>query len=299
MSTRRHGAVADEHAASAAEGQNRTGDAVDPSRRPTPARNGGAQSLRVHHPGDLAPEATGPDRRVIGYVTVHDPRAAVHGDPARAIRRACELSGWHLADVVVDRDSRCRSLERPGIGYALDQIAEGKAAGLIVSELMRLVRSQVDLASFLQWFRERNAALIALDLNIDTSTTEGQRIAEVLIALGEWEQDRISRRTRSGLADAKANGQPVGRPSISDRPDLRERIVQMRAAGMTLQAIADSLNAAGIETLRGGARWRPSSVQAALGYRRPGARYARPPLGEVPAGSQPTRSTNTNRSGPS
>jgi hypothetical protein len=39
---------------------------------------------------------------------------------------------------------------------------------------------------------------------------------------------------------------------------------------MTLQAIADRLNAEGVPTLRGGKLWRPSSVQVALGYRRPG-----------------------------
>ena len=42
---------------------------------------------------------------------------------------------------------------------------------------------------------------------------------------------------------------------------------------MTLQAIADRLNAEGIPTVRGGAKWRPSSVQAAVGYRRPPAGY--------------------------
>jgi hypothetical protein len=44
----------------------------------------------------------------------------------------------------------------------------------------------------------------------------------------------------------------------------------MRSSGMTLQAIADRLNAEGVPTLRGGKMWRPSSVQVAAGYRRPG-----------------------------
>ena len=39
---------------------------------------------------------------------------------------------------------------------------------------------------------------------------------------------------------------------------------------MTLQAIADKLNDEGVATLRGGTHWRPSSVQAAAGYKRPG-----------------------------
>jgi hypothetical protein len=38
---------------------------------------------------------------------------------------------------------------------------------------------------------------------------------------------------------------------------------------MTLQAIADQLNHDNIPTLRGGQEWRPSSVQAAVGYKRP------------------------------
>jgi hypothetical protein len=43
----------------------------------------------------------------------------------------------------------------------------------------------------------------------------------------------------------------------------------MRESGMTLQAIADTLNGEGVPTLRGGSEWRPSSVQAAAGYKRP------------------------------
>ncbi|MBD0282171.1 MAG: recombinase family protein [Thermoleophilaceae bacterium] len=49
----------------------------------------------------------------------------------------------------------------------------------------------------------------------------------------------------------------------------------MRAQGMTLQAIADTLNAEGVPTLRGGVEWRPSSVQAAAGYKRPSRRGRR------------------------
>jgi DNA invertase Pin-like site-specific DNA recombinase len=232
---------------------------------------------RVHSDSDAGDHALCAGRRVIGYVTVD---RGTTGSPEAAIttiRDACDRWNLCLTEVVTDRESTQRSLERPGIGYALDQIARGNAEGLVIGELVRVVRSQVDMASFMQWFQERNAAVVALDLDIDTSTPEGARVAEVLIRLGTWERDRIVERTKTGLADARANGRPVGRPSISDRPELQARIIGMRARGMTLQAIADSLNAAGVRTLRGGARWRPSSVQAALGYRRPSASGARKP----------------------
>ena len=49
----------------------------------------------------------------------------------------------------------------------------------------------------------------------------------------------------------------------------------MRAQGLSLQAICDILNAEGVPTLRGGTHWRPSSVQAATGYKRPPAKPAK------------------------
>ena len=51
---------------------------------------------------------------------------------------------------------------------------------------------------------------------------------------------------------------------------------------MTLQAIADALNADGVPTLRGGAMWRPSSVQRATGYRRPSSASRGIELPEAP-----------------
>ena len=226
-----------------------------------------------------SPSGLVPGEPVIGYVTVSSEAHRNDADPAvHAIEAACERAGLELSEVVTDRESG-RGLERPGLTYALKQIAEGQASGLIVSDLRRLSRSIVDLGSLMEWFRDAGAGLIALDLGVDTSTPVGHEVAMTLIALGDWERERIARRTRSGLSEVKASGRRVGRPSLRDRPDLVERITAMRSANMTLQAIADQLNAEGVPTLRGGAMWRPSSVQAALGYRRPsrGTRAQFPP----------------------
>ena len=222
-----------------------------------------------------SPSGLAPGEPVIGYVTVsaEGQRSDADGGVAE-IEEACERAGWELAEVVTDRESG-RGLERPGLEYALKQIAEGKARGLVVTDLRRLTRSIVDLGALVEWFRDARAGLVALDLGVDTSTPAGHEVAATLITLGDWERERIAKRTRSGLAEVRASGRPTGRPKVSDRPDLVERITAMRAGNMTLQAIADQLNAEGVPTLRGGAMWRPSSVQAALGYRRPGTRSPR------------------------
>jgi DNA invertase Pin-like site-specific DNA recombinase/peptidoglycan hydrolase-like protein with peptidoglycan-binding domain len=224
---------------------------------------------------------------VIGYVTVaadaHHPET---DDATHAIEEACQQAGWELAELVTDRETG-RSLERPGLGYALEQIAGGNARGLVVSDLRPLARSIVDLGTLMEWFRDARAALVALDLQLDTSTPTGDELATTLITLSDWGRERIANRTRSGLAEIRASGHTTGRPAVSDQPGLAERINAMRSAKLTLQAIADRLNAEGVPTMRGGSKWRPSSVQAALGYRRPSARTPRDHLPPIQQRDEP------------
>jgi DNA invertase Pin-like site-specific DNA recombinase len=202
---------------------------------------------------------------VIGYVTIGtvDERSAV-----AKIEKACREADWQLIEIVRDRET-ARALERPGLSYALGQIARGPAGGLIVSDLRQLFRSMCELGTLLEWFREARAVLVALDLQLDTATPLGDELAASLITLSDWERQRITARTQDAMARGKSEGRTSGRPAVSDRPELVKRIADMRHASMTLQAIADQLNAETVPTMRGGKLWRPSSVQAALGYRRP------------------------------
>jgi DNA invertase Pin-like site-specific DNA recombinase len=206
-----------------------------------------------------------PDRALIGYVTIAaDAGAGDVYESVTAIEAASERSGWTLLEVVREREES-PALDRPGLRYALERITDGRAQGLVVSELARLSRSVVDLGALMARLRNARATLVALDLDIDTSTPKGHQVASTLIALNAREHERISRGTRRGVAKGHASG----RPPVSHRRELVERIVAMRAANMTLRAITDHLNAEGVPTLRGGKEWRPSSIQAILGYRRP------------------------------
>jgi DNA invertase Pin-like site-specific DNA recombinase len=109
-----------------------------------------------------------------------------------------------------------------------------------------------------------SAALTALDVDLDTTTHDGRMAAQALLSVMSAEHARLSAETKSGLAAARAGR----RAAVGDHPELAHRIREMRSNGMTLQAIADALNRDGIPTVRGGSRWRPSSVQSVLGYDR-------------------------------
>lgn len=211
-------------------------------------------------------------QRLIGYGRVSTAEQAASGlgldAQKRDITRACELDDRRrLVELILDEGLSGESLERPGLRRALEAIAAGRADGLVVAKLDRLSRSTIDFGLLLEWFQEVGANLIALDLAIDTSTPSGKLVADVFVAVAEWERGVIAERTRAGLAALRARGRPTGRPAVADKPELVARILELRET-KTLQQIADQLNREGVPTIRGGQLWRPSSVQAAAGYRR-------------------------------
>ena len=218
------------------------------------------------------PAAAGPQPRVraLGYVSVPDdrPLEAEAGLQSRAIEAVCAAREWAFIGGVREAEpAHGKGLERPGLTHALKRLEGGEADCLVVTELGRLTRSAAEIGELLDRLGRARVRLVVLDLEIDTHTDSGQLVAQALATVSAWEHQRLSERTRKGLAAARQKG-TTGRPAVSDRPELVQRITTMRANGMTLQAIADTLNTQGEPTVRGGARWRPSSVQAALGYKR-------------------------------
>jgi DNA invertase Pin-like site-specific DNA recombinase len=191
-------------------------------------------------------------------------------EQAAEVDSLCSQHGWRLVQVVYDRNTgNGRTLGRPGLQYAIDRIGRGEARCLVVPSLARLSRSLPELGRVIEAVRGAGGRLFVADVGLDTGTPHGEVAVETLLSVAEWEQRRLGERTRKGLAAARARGATTGRAAVGDVPGLKERIVAMREEGMTLQAIADELNTEGVPTIRGGKQWRPSSVQAAAGYRRP------------------------------
>ena len=208
---------------------------------------------------------------VLGYASI-DPQPGSSRNEfrrqAEKIASECERRGLALFDVVRERvPRRERALTRPGLAYALQQLASGRAMGLMVADLSRLTGSVPQLGPVLAWFSRSEARLIAVAEGIDTAEPAGRLVVRTLIEVSRWESRRLAERTRQGMRVARRKGPPT----VADYPELKDRIAGMRAEGMTLQQIADRLNAEGVPTVRGGAKWRLASVQTATGYRRPGA----------------------------
>ena len=157
-------------------------------------------------------------------------------------------------------------VERGDLGAALGRLASGRASVLLVQCLVHAVDSLGALVALLDWLDSAGADLVALDVALDTGGRGATGLVRVLREVDRWGRE-------------PAPGRPArGRPGLLHQaPELADRIRALRREGLSLQAIADRLDAEGVPTPRGGNHWRPSSVQAALGYRRP-----RPPAPGVP-----------------
>ncbi len=204
-------------------------------------------------------------KRVIGYVRVapREQRSMRPGrrDQRRVIEAECRSRGWQL--VRVDEDVRSgRSLRRPGLLAALDACRAGEADGIVVARLDRLTYSVEDLAYLMHRAVDDGFSIVAPDLGIDLATDAGAHLAQVLSVAAQWQSRSVGRRARLALEHHR-DGRGRGRPS-STPPALADRIRSLRASGLTLQAICDTLNAEGVPTPRGGTHWRPTSLRAIL-----------------------------------
>jgi hypothetical protein len=175
-------------------------------------------------------------------------------DQLVAIRKACERLNLRLLDVTRDHQPSGGKDRTPaGLKQVLERIDSGEASCLIVSDIERLTRRTAQLGTILDRLEKGHARLVALDLGLDSATDAGS------LAMGR-------------SAEAPAPEAPAGKAPAPNSEALRKRIVSMRADGMTLQTIADTLNEEGVPPQDGGTKWRPSSVRIAAGHKRPASR---------------------------
>ena len=205
-------------------------------------------------------------KNMVGYIRVSTEDQAESGlglaSQRTAIEAECVSRGWNLIAVYEDALSG-RKMERPGLQAALYAVENKKAEGIVVAKLDRLSRSMADFAALLAQAQAQRWNLVALDLGIDLSTPSGEFMANVLASIAQWERKVISQRTKEALAAKRAQGVRLGRPIAMDTATI-DTIMAMHRDGRGLTYIANQLNEQGIPTTRGGKKWYPSTVRAAI-----------------------------------
>lgn len=99
---------------------------------------------------------------------------------------------------------------RPELDRMVEQLRDGDV--VVVTKYDRLSRSLKDLLEIVEVIRARGAGFQSLAEDIDTTTPAGRLVFHVFASIAQFERERISERTREGLAAARKRGRVGGRP---------------------------------------------------------------------------------------
>ncbi|HCE23712.1 MAG TPA: DNA invertase [Hyphomonas sp.] len=154
---------------------------------------------------------------IIGY-------ARVSTDDQSLDSQTDALSAAGAEKVFADRISGSRRA-RPELDKMLDQLRDGDV--VTVTKYDRLARSLKDLLEIVEAIRARGAGFRSMAEDIDTTTPAGRLVFHVFASIAQFERERISERTREGLASARKRGRIGGRPPALS-PAQRDEVRRMR-----------------------------------------------------------------------
>ena len=103
----------------------------------------------------------------------------------------------------------------------------------------RLGRSLTDLLGILQSLHEKGVGLFLHQQGLDTTTTAGRAMFQMLGVFAEFERGIIRERVNAGLARARQNGTKLGRRKV--KPSVEAQIRELRAKGDGILKIARAL----------------------------------------------------------
>lgn len=190
---------------------------------------------------------------------------------AYAAKAGIEIVGWH-EDAGVSGGAAIE--DRPGLLAAIGQLKRGSV--LLIAKRDRIARDTFLSLVIEKTVAKRGAAIVSCDGLGNGDGPADEFMRSILSATAQFERSLIKQRTRSAMAEKRRRNERVGtipfgwdlgadgRLIANDAEQLViRRIMDCRAAGMSLRAIAGILNDGGIGTKTGRA-WYGESVRSVL-----------------------------------
>jgi DNA invertase Pin-like site-specific DNA recombinase len=179
-------------------------------------------------------------KRVAIYLRVSTSKQET-SNQRRELEAVAARSGWQIVKVFQDAGiSGAKGRDkRPGLD-ALLKAVNGKEFDMVAAwSVDRLGRSLTDLLGILQALHDKGVDLFLHQQGLDTSTSAGRAMFQMLGVFAEFERGIIRERVNAGLARARANGTKLGRRPV--KPAVEARIRQLRAKGDGILKISKKL----------------------------------------------------------
>jgi DNA invertase Pin-like site-specific DNA recombinase len=181
-------------------------------------------------------------KRVAAYIRVSTDKQSTDSQLV-AIKDAIQRSGDVLVQVYEDHaisGGKSRQ-DRPALDSMLKDAGAGKLDKVIVWDITRLGRSLSDLIATLNELQKFSVDLQFLQNDLDTSTEAGRMLFSIFGAIGEFERSLTRERVKSGIANARAKGVRLGRPTNCN-PQTKATVLELRSKGMSIRKICSLLS---------------------------------------------------------
>jgi site-specific DNA recombinase len=125
------------------------------------------------------------------------------------------------------------NMERPALKRLLTDVEAGKIDIICVYKLDRLSRSLLDFMKLAEMLEQRNVSFVSVTQDINTSTSAGRMMLNILMTFSEYERLVIAERIRTSVAGAKRRGKHCGGTPIlgyDSDPDTKKLIVNEKEA---------------------------------------------------------------------
>lgn len=189
-----------------------------------------------------------PAKTFIGYIraSTKDQKITLEAQQVNMVA-FCKRNDYELLDIVVD--TACSTKMREKLIDVQRRLDAGEAQGLLCVKFDRVGRSQIHLASLIQW-AEGHVDILSVDEGwIIKAGRKANDMIPFIIAFAEVELTKIRSRTKEALDMLKEEGKKLGHAPRN--LELGERIYKMRAAGQPWRQIVNQLNEEGLTTGKG------------------------------------------------
>jgi putative DNA-invertase from lambdoid prophage Rac len=156
---------------------------------------------------------------------------------SRNMREYAVRRGWSIAMQV--REVGSGAAQREAREKLLDAARRREIDIVVVWRLDRWGRSVTDLLATLQELEHLGVGFISLTEALDLTTPSGRAMAGLLAVFAEFEREILRERVRAGLADARRNGQRLGRPMTAGLH--ADKVRKLHRAGVSKAEIARRL----------------------------------------------------------
>jgi site-specific DNA recombinase len=102
------------------------------------------------------------------------------------------------------------NMDRPALRRLLADIEAGKIDAVIVYKVDRLSRSLLDFARMMEIFDTHGVSFVSVTQQINSATSMGRLMLNVLLSFAQFEREIISERTRDKIAAARRKGKWSG-----------------------------------------------------------------------------------------